>query len=540
MNPSPHSDALTELPFLIFVSVADAKQSVGAAEADAFIRLLQKGSWARCHQLAAVLPDAAKQYSEHWRRYLAGEISSSGNGVMRSITNIASGWPPRDASLLEKDLLHITTTLRKAARLPRWRKESSSTHSFDALEAALGASLLKQEMPASTSGLAEKPVSPAPVLEDWEQACIAGAQPWKSVATPLRCVKTSDETADVRTFTFVAEPARSFCYKPGQFMTIEMEIAGKKVRRSYTISSSPSRPQTISITVKRVPGGLASNWLHDNLRAGHSLKAWVANGKFNAWDIPATKLLLLSAGSGITPVMSISRWQWDLAIQRDVVFLHSARTPEDIIFRRELEVMQGPHFKVIVNCTRVASDGPWVGPRGRLDAGMLKSAVPDFMERVVFMCGPDAWMTSTKAIFAAAGFPMQNFHQESFGGPAKSSAGPPVEESSPVKPAANSSARTSAPTASVSTGSGSGKIVFAKSNREIACSADEPILEIAERNGIEIPSSCRAGACGTCKVIRKSGVVKHDASPGLPDADAAQGYVLTCVGLVEGTVVLEA
>ena len=93
--------------------------------------------------------------------------------------------------------------------------------------------------------------------------------PWSSDRDEtLRCVQVRQETHDVKTFVLAAQGPRSFRYLPGQFITLELDIAGSKVNRCYTLSSTPTRPDLVSITVKRVPGGTVSNWLHDNLRPG--------------------------------------------------------------------------------------------------------------------------------------------------------------------------------------------------------------------------------------------------------------------------------
>ena len=124
------------------------------------------------------------------------------------------------------------------------------------------------------------------------------------------------------------------------------------VYRCYTISAAPTRPHAVSITVKRVPGGPVSNWLHDNLRPGMSLKVSGPMGEFTYYDHPADKYLFVSGGSGITPLMSMARTLHDLAGTSDVVFVHNARSPDDIIFRRELEGMarHRPGFRFVPVC----------------------------------------------------------------------------------------------------------------------------------------------------------------------------------------------
>jgi ferredoxin-NADP reductase len=223
--------------------------------------------------------------------------------------------------------------------------------------------------------------------------------------------------------------------------------------------------------------------------------------------------------------MSMARWQSDLCVERNTVFFHVARTPSAIVFRRELELLRGPRFKLILNCTRPAPDEEFAGLRGRLDAETLKAAVPDYLERVIFMCGPEPWMKSIREIFTTAGVPETNLHQEFFG---------------PRSWTTAATERSLSPSDSNGSAAGEARIVFSRSHKEVVCGTDEPILEVAERSGIEIASSCRVGACGTCKALKTSGVVKHAFYPGLGEAEAAQGYVLTCSTTVEGTVVIDA
>ena len=132
-------------------------------------------------------------------------------------------------------------------------------------------------------------------------------QTWSNGRHMVRCVKVIQETWDVRTFCFMADQPVLYFFKPGQFVTLELEIDGQPVMRSYTISSSPSVPYSFSITIKRVPGGKVSNWLHDNLNEGDELPVHGPVGLFNAIDFPAEKVLYLSGGVGITPVMSMAR-----------------------------------------------------------------------------------------------------------------------------------------------------------------------------------------------------------------------------------------
>ena len=100
----------------------------------------------------------------------------------------------------------------------------------------------------------------------------------------LVCRLVRDETHDVKTFVFSAREPRLFRYKPGQFLTLDLPIGGQVINRCYTISSAPTRGHLISITVKRVPGGIVSNWLHDTLKPGYELRAVGPLGEFTAFD----------------------------------------------------------------------------------------------------------------------------------------------------------------------------------------------------------------------------------------------------------------
>lgn len=377
----------------------------------------------------------------------------------------------------------------------------------------------------------------------------AGDSEWSGGDLTVRCVRIIDETADVKTFVFAAPPIR-FNYQPGQFISLDLEINGESVLRPYSISSTPSRPHTLEITVKRVPSpdaanapaGLVSNWLHDNLKVGSQVKLSGPLGKFTCGAQPASKLLLISAGSGITPVMSMSRWIADMAIDSDIVFFHCARTPRDVIFRQELEMMSArlPNFRLALSTTRAELGQPWYGFTGRLTETALRNIAPDFLERQVYVCGPNGFMQATKTLLEELGFPMQNYAQESFGAAKKNKpAGvPPAESANAVL------ANPAAPSASPQNdhqSSAQPLILFSKSGKQVAGDGSESILELAEQEGVKIRSNCRQGVCGACKKRKLEGAVKYDAEPeALDPEDQAAGYVLTCVASPVGRVVIEA
>lgn len=430
-------------------------------------------------------------------------------------------------------------------------------------------------------------VGPMPV----ELLDLENLHPWKKGDIKLCCARIIQETADVKTFCFIAEPPVLFNYKPGQFITLDLEIGGESINRSYSISSTPSRPHTLEITVKRVPPpedaplsppGMVSNWLHDNISVGDWINVSGPLGKFTCVNHPSEKVLFISAGSGITPMMSMTRWLYDTAASCDVIFFHNARTPEDIIYQKELETLSQrmARFKLVISLSRRQGHHSWAGLTGRLNAPMLELIAPDFRDRTVYVCGPNPFMEGAKSLLASLNFPMEQYHEESFGGKKPKSA-----PSTPAKPASASPGSAAVVTPSLTPRSGYGlagilgnreassgvdtamdgeevaapvanaptpaaknannnglSVVFTKSSKEVNADGDLSILELAEQEGVKIRSSCRAGSCGTCKKRKVEGDVKlGDFDPeALEEDEQAEGFILTCIAYPQGRVLIEA
>uniref|UniRef100_UPI003F499E22 FAD-binding oxidoreductase n=1 Tax=Cupriavidus yeoncheonensis TaxID=1462994 RepID=UPI003F499E22 len=343
---------------------------------------------------------------------------------------------------------------------------------------------------------------------------------WTSdVEESLVCCHVRQETHDVKSFFFHSLEGRAFVFEPGQFITLELDIEGETINRCYTISSSPARPHTISITVKRVPGGKVSNWLHDHLKPGVQIRVLGPAGEFTCARHPASKFLFLSAGSGITPLMSMSRAHHDLGEDRDIVFVHSARTPDDIIFARELDLIASNHanFRTSFVCERVGARTTWPGVTGFLSLPLLKLIAPDFMEREIFTCGPAPYMKAVRDLLDEAGFDRSRYHEESFS-----------FEALTAEAAADSSVTDEAPAANGDAVTAQFNVSFAKSQREIICGSGQHVLEAARQSGVRLPASCTQGMCGTCKVKLVSGQVDMKHNGGIRQREIDQGMVLLC------------
>jgi len=355
-------------------------------------------------------------------------------------------------------------------------------------------------------------------------------QTWVNGRHVVRCVKVIQETRDVRTFCFMAEQPVMFFFKPGQFVTLELEIDGQQVMRSYTISSSPSVPYSFSVTVKRNPGGLVSNWLHDNLEEGQELAVHGPVGQFNCIDFPADKVLLLSGGVGITPVMSMARWWFDTNADVDMVFAHSSRTPGDIVFWRELDHMASrvSNFSLHLISERIENGQAWHGYRGYLDQAKLEMIAPDFMEREVYCCGPTPYMRAVKKLLEDNGFDMSRYHEESFG-----------EAPEGVEEKAIEDAEIAQEEADALTQSDMNWVTFSNSGQSVQIAPGETLHSAASKLGINIAKACGMGICGTCKVQVKEGSASMNHNGGITDDDIEAGYVLSCCSVPDGDVVVE-
>ncbi len=338
----------------------------------------------------------------------------------------------------------------------------------------------------------------------------------------LECVAVHDVTHDVRSFVLRPTLPTKLRFQPGQHLTLTVDLGGQQVSRCYTISSSPLRPEALTITVKRVPGGPVSNWLHDHLRPGGLVSVDGPLGRFSNVHHPAEKYLFLSAGSGITPLMSMLRTIHGEHQPVDVVFVHHARTPADIIFRDELRTIEGEHpgVRVLVVCEADAVDERWEGPRGRVALPTLLDAAPDLRDREIFTCGPPPYMAAVReALLARAGAQPHRCHEESFDLAAR------------VPPP------TPAPQASTGT---TYSVELQRTGRTIECDQDTTLLDAVANAGISLPSSCQEGMCGTCKTTLVSGRVDMDHAGGIRPREVAEQKILLCCSTPCEDLVLDA
>lgn len=334
----------------------------------------------------------------------------------------------------------------------------------------------------------------------------------------LVCIDVHDETHDVKSFTFVSPDRKHIAFEAGQYFMFEPGLDDEPDGRCYSVSSSPHRRNAITITVKRVAGGRVSNWLHDNLKPGITIKASGPLGRFIRPH--AAKYLFLSGGSGITPLMSMVREMADAGERVDVVFIHAGRTPKDFVFRAELsniaDRMKG--LRLLMLPEEISNERSWPGFTGRISREFLQLAVPDLAERIVMCCGPAPFMRAARSICGELGLPAPNYHEESFDAAVIDDAPAPVTDAVEARVF---------------------NVQFSKQNKAVSVRADQTVLSCAKKGGVRIPSSCANGICGTCKSKLVSGQVdmKHDG--GIRQREIDAGFFLPCCSRPLSDLVIE-
>jgi ferredoxin-NADP reductase len=296
---------------------------------------------------------------------------------------------------------------------------------------------------------------------------------WSLSRIRARVVAIRDETPDTKTFTL--RPNRRWPgFRAGQHVGLEVDVAGVRHARRYTISSAPGERPCIAVTVKRRPDGLVSGWLHDRLSVGDVLTLAPPDGDFVLPRPLPTRILLLSAGSGVTPTMSILRDVARRPTRIEIAFVHVTRDPAHVIFGTELRALAAELAPLALHVHATTRDG-------RFDASTLARLVPDWHARLAWLCGPPSFMAAMAAGWRDAGM-LSQLRTESFG------------------------ARL-APTAG--NGEAVREIVCTRSERVFTADGGTPLLVAAEQGGLRPRYGCRMGICRTCTCVKRSGTVEN-------------------------------
>jgi ferredoxin-NADP reductase/DMSO/TMAO reductase YedYZ heme-binding membrane subunit len=333
----------------------------------------------------------------------------------------------------------------------------------------------------------------------------------------LMIARIFDETHDVKTFRLVPADGGPlpFTHVAGQYLNLALTIDGKRINRSYTIASSPTRNAYCEVSVKRTLAGYASTHLHETWREGQRVKVSAPAGRFVFTGAEAERVVLIAGGIGITPMMSVVRSLTDRGWRGEMYLLFSVRVVRDIVFRDELGYLQGrfPNLHVRVIVTQDPGS-TWDGPRGQITREVITDFIPDLRRGPVLLCGPAPMMTAMRAILVGMGVPDSEVLQEAFVSP------------SAVEPIAGASR--SAATEELLPDGAVASIVFKRTGKTAGWPEGQTVLEAAEEAGVDIPFECRSGICGQCKTALIAGHVTMEVQDALTAADRSNGLILAC------------
>lgn len=330
------------------------------------------------------------------------------------------------------------------------------------------------------------------------------------------------ETPDAVTITFWHPISEEIRYLPGQFLTFLLNINGQKVRRSYSMSSSPHVDVSLAVSVKRVPGGLVSNYLCERIHPGDILETLEPMGTFvPKLDAQNRRtLVLIGAGSGITPLFSMAKSALHVEPTSRVWLIYGNRSQDSIVYKAHLDAMEQAYGRSRFQVTHVLSQPAtyWTGLSGRLNQHTLTSLLEDLpvAERQtasVYLCGPDGMMAEARSALSLVGIPTERVYKESYI-TAPVAAGDVIEE--PM-------------TEEDESGSPEVTVLYEGSEYKFTVAPHQTILEAALDLDIDLPYSCQAGMCTACLGKCTSGTVKLDEEDGLSESEIKAGYVLTCV-----------
>jgi 3-ketosteroid 9alpha-monooxygenase subunit B len=349
----------------------------------------------------------------------------------------------------------------------------------------------------------------------------------------LNVVDVVDETADARSISFEVpvDSPEKFVYKPGQFLTVAVPSEQTGIAaRCYSLSSSPHDGGPLTVTVKRTVDGYASNWICDNLAVGDTLRALPPSGIFTPSSLDAD-LLLFAGGSGVTPIMSITRTALTEGTGKIVVF-YANRDERSVIFAGEL--------------TRLAAENPerlqvihWLeSVQGLPSPEQIKAFVEPYRAYDAFVCGPAPYMKMVTTVLRDLEFPRQRRHQEKF----VSLGGNPfgdIEELHEAEREIAEAESDEADSEDVSPAEVSGPASPVKLEVELDGTDHtfddwDPkvkLLEFLESKGIRAPYSCREGECSACAIRLLEGEVRMLHNDVLDEEDLADGIRLGCQSL---------
>lgn len=328
------------------------------------------------------------------------------------------------------------------------------------------------------------------------------------------------ETKEACSFYFENLDGNTLFYKPGQFLTLILSINEKEVKRSYSLCTVPVKDKYPGITVKRIEGGVVSNYLLDHAKEGDIIECDYPAGIFVSDTNPSAKLhyFLIAAGSGITPLYSMLQTILHKENLSTISLIYSNRDENSIIYKDKLEVFDfqhGERLQVVHVLSSPSSN--WSGFKDRLHPELLKNLIQQLEthkkeDTRFFLCGPQAFMQMAQETILSIGYTTDHIKKETYN----------ANTLLPQKEAV--------PSHSISALNKSATIFYRNEEYTFEVPENETILKAAINNGIRLPYSCQNGVCTACMGMCKEGKVDVSRAEALTDKEKDLGNVLICVG----------
>jgi ring-1,2-phenylacetyl-CoA epoxidase subunit PaaE len=328
----------------------------------------------------------------------------------------------------------------------------------------------------------------------------------------LRVRQILVESHDIKTFIFEQLNGERLSYQAGQFLTFLIDIHGHEIRRSYSMSSAPDVDEFPAITIKRVPNGEVSRYWIDFVHEGDIFTVLPPSGRFTLEKpngLPRD-IILIGAGSGITPLFSILKQTLVTDLESQVTLLYANRNEMSTLFMEHIRDWQVrfPTRLHVIHIHSQPSDH-WNGIRGRINNTRLEQIVKKAMyypasQARFFICGPFELMRSVEITLHYLGFSKDQIRRENF-----------VVSRVPAPSPEQNNAYTI-------------RLFFKNKEYHLYVPGNKTILQAALDNGIHLPYSCKGGVCASCAGLCKSGSVYMTVNDVLTERDLKEGWILTC------------
>ena len=341
---------------------------------------------------------------------------------------------------------------------------------------------------------------------------------------PLRVREVLPDTAEavVVAFDVPTELREVFSFTQGQYLTLRKDIEGADLRRSYSICAGVDDGE-LRVGVRKVKGGVFSNWINEHLKPGDTISVMAPQGRFFVPIEPAARRhhVGIAGGSGVTPILSTMKTVLAREPLSSFTLIYGNRALKSTMFKEEIEDLKNKYLTRLT-LHHVFSDEHTDAP---LNMGVMNRAkIGEFLGSVVpaagiahaFICGPFQMNDEAEAALLAAGVPEERIHIERFG------LAPQANQSQQVDAVIHEAKPGDAETARIT-------IIRDGLKREIAFTRDQAsILDAASSAGLEVPFSCTSGVCGTCRAKLVEGEVRMERNFALDKSEVANGFVLTC------------